>query len=96
MKGFEQVWSSVAITRGGEEALPDLKPLVLSVHNEVTTSPVNLPALKSSLVKLLQYLSGEGRTDANCLAIDLFSVPTTGACLVRNRTCPKISMLCWR
>ena len=72
MKGFEQVWSSVAITRGGEEALPDLKPLVLSVHNEVTTSPVNLPALKSSLVKLLQYLSGEGRTNANCLATDLF------------------------
>ena len=72
MKGFEQVWSSVARTGGGEAALPDLKPLVLSVHNEVITSPVNLPALKSSLVKLLQYLSGDGRTNANCRATDLF------------------------
>ena len=72
MKGVEEVWSSVARTRGGEVALPDLKPLVLSVHSEVTTSPVNLSALKSSLVKLLQYLSGEGRTNANCRATDLF------------------------
>ncbi|WP_348265173.1 hypothetical protein P8935_11665 [Telmatobacter sp. DSM 110680] len=72
MKGVEEVWSSVARTSGGEVALPDLKPLVLSVHNEVTTSPVNLPALKSTLVKLLRYLSGEGRTNANCRATDLF------------------------
>jgi hypothetical protein len=38
----------------------------------VTASPVNLPALKNSLVELLQYLSGEGRTNANCWAADLF------------------------
>jgi hypothetical protein len=38
----------------------------------VTSSPVNLPALKDSLVKLFQYLSGEGRTNANCWATDLF------------------------
>jgi hypothetical protein len=72
MKPFEQVWSSVARTRGGEVALPDLKPLVLRVHDDVTTSPVDLPALKNSLVGLLQYLSGEGRTNANCRATDLF------------------------
>jgi hypothetical protein len=72
VKAFEQVWDSVARTRDGEVASPDLKPLVLHVHNDVTTSPVNLPALKSSLVKLLQYLSGEGRTNANCWATDLF------------------------
>lgn len=72
MKGFEQVWNSVARTPDGEMALPDLKPLVLSIHNEVTTSPVNLLVLKSSLVKLLQYLSGEGRTNANCRTTDLF------------------------
>jgi hypothetical protein len=72
MKGFEQVWSSVARTRGGEAVLPELRPLVLRVHNDATTSPVNLPALKKSLVKLLQYLSGEGRTNANCWAADLF------------------------
>ena len=72
MKGFEQVWVSVAKTRGGEAVLPVLKPLLFRVHNDVTASPVNLPALKNSLVELLQYLSGEGRTNANCWAVDLF------------------------
>jgi hypothetical protein len=72
MKDFEQVWSSVARTRGGEAVLPELKPLVLRVHNDVATSPVNLLALKNSLMELLQYLSGEGRTSANCWAADLF------------------------
>jgi hypothetical protein len=72
MKGFEQVWSSVARMRGEEAVLPDLRPLVLRVHNNVATSPVNLSALKNSLVELLQYLGGEGRRDANCWAADLF------------------------
>lgn len=72
MKGFEQVWSSVASVRGGEAVLPGLKPLLLRVHSDVLTSPVNLPALKKSLMELLQYLSGEGRTNANCWAADLF------------------------
>jgi hypothetical protein len=72
MKGFEEVWTSVARTRGGEEVSPELKSLVLRVNDDVTTSPVNLRALKISLVQLLQYLSGEGRTNANCWAADLF------------------------
>jgi hypothetical protein len=72
MKGFDQVWSSVATMRGGEAVSPDLKPLLFRVHNDVTTSPLSLPALKKSLVELLQYLSGEGRTNANCWAADLF------------------------
>ena len=57
---------------GGEAVSQDLKPLLLRVHDDVTTSPVNLPALKSSLVELLQYLSSKGRTNANCWAADLF------------------------
>jgi hypothetical protein len=69
---LEQVWSSVARARGGEPVSPELKPLVLRVHNDVTTSPVNLQALKNSLVGLLQYLNGKGRTSANCWAADLF------------------------
>lgn len=75
MKGFERVWSSVgsvASARSGEAALPALKPLLLRVHNDVATSPVNLPALKNSLVELLQYLNSEGRTSANCWTVDLF------------------------
>ena len=72
MKCFERVWSSVARTRGGEVVSQELKPFLLRVHDDVTTTPVNLPALKSGLVELLQYLSGKGRTNANCWATDLF------------------------
>jgi hypothetical protein len=72
MKGFEEVWSSVARTRGGEVVSPELKPLVLRVHTDATTTPVDLVALKSSIVKLLQYLTSQGRTNANCWAADLF------------------------
>jgi hypothetical protein len=72
MKGFDQIWSSVARTRGGEAVLPALKTLLFRVHDDATTSPVNLPALKNSLVELLQYLNGDGRTNANCWAADLF------------------------
>jgi hypothetical protein len=45
MQGFEQIWGSVAGMRDGEAVLPDLKPLLLRVHDDVTSSPVNLPAL---------------------------------------------------
>jgi hypothetical protein len=72
MKGFEGVWSSVARTRNDEAVSPDLKPLLLRVHDDVTATPVNLPALKNSLVELLQYLRDRGRTNANCWATDLF------------------------
>jgi len=72
MKGFERVWSSVAKTRDGEAVFQRLKPFLLHVHRDVTTNPVILSALKNSLVELLQYLSSEGRTNANCWATDLF------------------------
>jgi hypothetical protein len=71
MKGFEQLWNSVARTRSGEAVSAELKPLLRGVHDEVTTAPVNLPALKNCLVELLRYLSLEGRTNANCWAADL-------------------------
>ena len=70
MKGFEQVWSSVARMRGGEAVLPDSRPLVLRVHNNVATSPVNLSALKNSLVELLQYLGGAQRRCGARLVFD--------------------------
>ena len=52
--------------------MPGLKPLVSRVYEDVTRIPINLAALKISLMDLLQYLSGEGRTNANCWAADLF------------------------
>jgi hypothetical protein len=72
MKGFEQLWTAVAKTHDGEPVLPDLKPLLRRVYDDVLTSPVNLSNLKQSLVELLRYLSEEGRTNANCWATDLF------------------------
>jgi hypothetical protein len=72
MNGFEQLWTSVAKTRDGEQVSPELEPILSRVHDAVLTNPVNLPNLKHSLVELLQYLSGAGRTNANCWAVDLF------------------------
>jgi hypothetical protein len=72
MKGFEQLWTSVAKTRDGEPVFPELKPLLRRVYEDVLTNPVNLSALKDGLVELLEYLAGEGRTNANCWAADLF------------------------
>ena len=96
MKRFEQLWSSVANVRDGKSVSPDLKPLLCRVHDDVLTSPVNLPNLKHSLVELLQYLSGAGRTNANCWAVDLFFVPTSGSITGRNKTYLMIVTLCWR
>ena len=72
MKGFEQIWSSVDRVRDGESVSPDLKPFLCRIHGDVLASPANLPALKNSLVELLQYLAVAGRTNANCWAADLF------------------------
>jgi hypothetical protein len=72
MKGFEQLWASVATARDGEAASPELKPLLRQVYEDVLTAPVNLPDLRRSLMELLRYLGEAGRTNANCWATDLF------------------------
>lgn len=72
MKGFEPLWMSVAKTRDREPVSPELKPLLRRVYDAVLASPVNLAALKHSLMELLRYLDAEGRTNANCWAADLF------------------------
>lgn len=72
MKGFEQLWASIAKTRDGEPVTPELKPLLRRVYDDVSASPVNLTGLKHSLMELLGYLKVEGRTNANCWAADLF------------------------
>jgi hypothetical protein len=40
--------------------------------------PTDLPALKESLARLLQYLRAAGRTNANCWAADLFFCSSEG------------------
>jgi hypothetical protein len=56
-----------------QQADATLQPLMQSVRAAVLASPLDVPAVKASLVALLQYLSSPaGRTDANCWAVDSF------------------------
>ena len=56
-----------------QEADATLQPLMQSVRAALFVSPVDLAAVKTSLIALLEYLSSPaGRTDANCCAVDGF------------------------
>jgi hypothetical protein len=78
LKGFPQLWTSIAKSRDGELASPELRPLLQRVYDDVLANPVNFASLKRNLTELLQYLSEEGRTNANCWAADLFSSSDDG------------------
>ncbi len=55
------------------DADPALRPLVDSLHARLTTAALDLPAIKSAMIALLEFLSSTaGRTDANCKAVDSF------------------------
>jgi len=62
----------VARAKSGEWASPELQPLLRQVYCAIVPMPVDLASLKNSLVALLEYLSGPGRTNANCWAVDMF------------------------
>ena len=50
-----------------------LRPLVERLHQCLTLRPVDSPALKAAMIGVLEFLaSAEGRTDANCRAVDHF------------------------
>lgn len=72
MAGFNDAWSAVAAPRGGESVSPELRPLLTQVYSDILSEPADLFALKKSLERLLEYLVGPGRTNANCWAVDLF------------------------
>ncbi len=78
MAGFEEAWAAVAHRRAGEAVSPELKPMVHQVYRDILAAPLNLSALKASLAALLEYLSGPGRTNANCWAVDLFFADSEG------------------
>jgi hypothetical protein len=78
MAGFEAAWAAVDHAKGGEPVSPELRPLLRQVYSDVLAVPTDLPALKESLARLLQYLSGAGRTNANCWAVDLFFCSSEG------------------
>src|SRR5215212_6078851 len=52
---------------------PALQPLVETLNAKLIGRPVDLPAIKSALIALLEFLtSPAGRTDTNCRAVDGF------------------------
>ena len=72
MASFDEAWTAVDHPRDGETVSPELRPLLQRVYSAVLAAPPDLPALKESLTWLFEYLSGEGRTNANCWAVDMF------------------------
>lgn len=72
MAGFDAAWVAVNRRVDGESVSPDLRPLLQGVYATVLGSPTNLSTLKETLINLLEYLSGKGRTNANCWAVDRF------------------------
>jgi hypothetical protein len=60
-------------TKALQQADATLRPLMQSVRAALFASPIDLAAVKASLVALFEYLtSPAGRTDANCCAVDGF------------------------
>jgi hypothetical protein len=78
MLGFDHAWAAVAVHREGEAVSPELRPLLERVYVDILSSPTDLAALKKSLEELLEFLSGRGRTNANCWAVDLFFCLSNG------------------
>ena len=70
---FEIAWRRCSGARDGEQVSAGVEPLVRQVYAEVVRRPTHLPNLKRALERLLVFLSSpEGRTNANCSAVDLF------------------------
>src|SRR6267378_2297341 len=60
-------------TQALQQADATLRPLMQSVRAALFASPIDLTAVKASLVALFEYLtSPTGRSDANCCAVDGF------------------------
>ena len=78
MAGFEDAWMAVAHPRDGEAVSPELEPLLRGVYSDILAIPPDLQSLKKSLTALLQYLNVQGRTNANCWAVDLFFCSSEG------------------
>src|ERR1700676_2043010 len=72
MPGFEEAWFAVAGSKDGEPVAPELRPLLEKIYSSVLSAPPHLVALKRGLQQLLEFLGGEGRTNANCWAADMF------------------------
>ena len=72
MPGFDEAWTAIAVDRSGEPVSQALRPLLQAVYSQTLSKPLDVVELKKGLEDLLTFLSGEGRTNANCWAVDLF------------------------
>jgi len=54
MKGFEQLWASVAKARDGEQVSPELKPLLHGVYDDVLTKGSDFSLLRRQRRKVPQ------------------------------------------
>lgn len=71
MMSFERLYSAQEQQAG--PASPRLKPLMARFYAALVADPVDLAALKQSMLELLQFLTTpEGRTSANCTLVDFF------------------------
>ncbi|HEX4004478.1 MAG TPA: hypothetical protein VHX36_17620 [Candidatus Acidoferrales bacterium] len=78
MASLEEAWKAVAAPRDGELVSPQLRPLVEAVYRQCLHRPVNINQLAASLENLLEFLATDGRTNANCWAVDLFFANCAG------------------
>ena len=78
MTGFDQAWLAVAKARNGEPVSPRLRSLLEAVYHQSLAHPLDCWKLKKGLEDLLLFLSGEGRSNANCWAADLFFANSEG------------------
>jgi hypothetical protein len=70
MRDFERLWTNAVRYRPVSHRL---KTLVYAVYNEATRGDLDLAELRRALDELLQLLTSmNGRTDANCCAVDRF------------------------
>jgi len=78
MSGFDEAWAAVALHRNEEPVSHELRPLLQAVYSNCLAQPINVIELKKSLDDLLTFLAGEGRTNTNCWAVDLFFALSQG------------------
>jgi hypothetical protein len=78
MASFAEAWSAVAAPREGEAVSLQLRPLLESVYCQCLSNPLSASQLGASLENLLAFIAGEGRTNANCWAVDLFFANCVG------------------
>jgi hypothetical protein len=78
MSGFAVAWAAIAVPREGEQVSPALRPLLEVVYLECLSEPFNRVEFKKGMENVLAFLIGEGRTNANCWAVDLFFALSEG------------------